>query len=105
MRLLTRTMLAIGGMAVGLISPSLAQGAAGDLYVSSNDAGSTTSTILRLNPAAPGFSAFATTAEGVSFLNFGPNASRPSPPTATASSRPFTELPGTTRSPAGRSPT
>lgn len=73
MRLLTRTMLAIGGMAVGLISPSLAQGAAGDLYVSSNDAGLTTSTILRLNPAAPGFSAFATTAEGLSFLNFGPN--------------------------------
>ena len=73
MRRLTRAMLAIGGMAVVLLSPSLAHGAAGDLYVSSNDAGPTTSTILRLNPAVPGFSTFATTAEGVSFLNFGPN--------------------------------
>ena len=73
MRLLPRAMLAIGGMAVGLLSPSLAHGAEGDLYVSSNDAGPTTSTILRLNPAVPGFSTFATTAEGVSFLSFGPN--------------------------------
>ena len=73
MRLLTRAMLAIGGMAIVLLSPSLAPGAAGDLYVTSNDASPTTSTILRLNPAAPGFSTFATTAEGTSFLNFGPN--------------------------------
>ena len=70
---LCRVMLAAGGMAIGLISPTLAQGAEGDLYVTSNDASPTTSTILRLNPAAPGFSTFATTAEGLSFLNFGPN--------------------------------
>lgn len=73
MRLLIRAMLAIGGMAIVLLSPSLAHGATGDLYVTSNDAGPTTSTILRLNPAVPGFSTFATTAEGASFLNFGPN--------------------------------
>ncbi len=73
MRPLTRAVLAIGGMAIGLLSPSLAHAAAGDLYVTSNDASPTTSTILRLNPAVPGFSNFATTAEGVSFLNFGPN--------------------------------
>jgi streptogramin lyase len=66
-------MLALGVALVGGISPAVAQGAAGDLYVTSNDATLTTSTILRFNPATPGFSTFASTSDGASFLNFGPN--------------------------------
>lgn len=73
MRGLTRVLIAIGGVIVGLISPSLAQAAAGDLYVTSNDATPTTSTILRFNPATPGFSSIAAGPDGASFLNFGPN--------------------------------
>jgi streptogramin lyase len=69
----TRAMLAIGAIAVGLIPPSTAHAAAGDLFVTSNDASLTTSTILRFNPVVPGFGTFVTTTEGASFLNFGPN--------------------------------
>jgi streptogramin lyase len=70
---LTRVLIAIAAVSSALVVPAVAQGAAGDLYVSSNDASPTTSTVLRFNPAAPGFTTFATTAEGASFLNFGPN--------------------------------
>jgi streptogramin lyase len=73
MRRLSRAMIAAGALLVGLISAPLAQGAAGDLYVTSNDASPTTSTILRFNPSVPGFTTFATTLEGASFLNFGPS--------------------------------
>jgi Ca2+-binding RTX toxin-like protein len=72
MRRLIRAMIAAGAVLVGLICAPLAHGAAGDLYVTSNDASPTTSTILRFNPSVPGFTAFATTSEGASFLNFGP---------------------------------
>jgi Ca2+-binding RTX toxin-like protein len=70
---LTRAMVATGAIVLGLISPSIAHAGAGDLYVTSNDAGPTTSTVLRFNPSVPGFATFATTTEGASFLNFGTN--------------------------------
>jgi Ca2+-binding RTX toxin-like protein len=73
MRGLTRAMIAVGAVLVGLICAPLAHGAAGDLYVTSNDASPTTSTILRFNPSVAGFTTFATTLEGASFLNFGPS--------------------------------
>jgi streptogramin lyase len=73
MRRLTRGMIAAGAVLVGLICTPLAHGAAGDVYVTSNDASPTTSTILRFNPSVPGFTTFATTLEGASFLNFGPS--------------------------------
>jgi streptogramin lyase len=70
---LTRAMIPAGAVLIGLICAPVAQGAAGDLYVTSNDATPTSSTILRFNPSVPGFTTFATTLEGASFLNFGPS--------------------------------
>jgi streptogramin lyase len=73
MNRLTMAMVAACTLLTGLISVPVAQGAAGDLYVTSNDATPTTSTVLRFRPGVAGFSTFATSTEGVSFLNFGPN--------------------------------